>query len=61
MKKVLDSTTTLHKLMMQTLDMEQLELVFCEIAIGLSNKVPNVYGAVPLSQVTTVGKDRCGL
>ncbi len=58
MKKVIDATNTLHKLMSQTLDEEQLELVFCEIGIGLSSKVPTVYASVPLSALTNVGKDR---
>lgn len=60
MKKVIDATGTLHKLMVQTLDTEQLEVVFCEIAVGLSGKVPEAYAVVPLSALTNVGKDRCG-
>jgi hypothetical protein len=58
MKKVIEATSTLHKLMVQTLDGEQLELVFCEIGIGLSNKIPAAYAVIPLSSLTPVGKDR---
>jgi hypothetical protein len=44
--------------MVQTLDVEQLELVFCEIGIGLANKIPAAYAVTPLSSLTAVGKDR---
>lgn len=58
MKKLIDATSTLHKLMSQTLDTDQLELVFCEIGIGLSSKIPAAYGTVAVSGLTGVGKDR---
>lgn len=61
MRKVIEATSTLHKLMTQTLDEEQVELVFCEIGVGLSTKLSPAYTAVPLSALTNVGKDRCVL
>ena len=59
MKKVMEATSTLHKLMQQTLDEEQVEAVFCEIGVGLANKLTPAYSAVPLSALTNVVKDRC--
>ncbi len=60
MKKLIDGMSTLHKLMVQNLPPEQLETVFCQIAVALSTKIPMVFAQVPVSSLTTVGKDRCG-
>ena len=58
MKKLIDGMSTLHKLMVQNLPPEQLEAVFCNIAASLSVKIPTVFAQVPVSSLSTVGKDR---
>jgi hypothetical protein len=61
MKKLIEGMSTLHKLMIQSLHPEQLESVFCQIAIALAAKIPVVFSQVAVSTLTTVGKDRYGL
>jgi hypothetical protein len=59
MAKLIGGMNMLHKLMVQNLPPEQLETVFCHIAVSLSSKIPLVFSQVPVSSLSTVGKDRC--